>query len=147
MKTKSKVVNLTVHEVYKTVIRDHPTASNEWICHELDCLWKTHPILNSIILGHDTGRFLENSSKIEHLVEKLNSKNSGAWHRPIFYKKKRNRYSQKIDGWIFQKSVKLMPWKLKFRKKTGWVFQKSVCVTPRKTEVSEKLDEFSGICQ
>ena len=87
LKTKSKVVNLTVHEVYKTVIRDHPTASNEWICHELDCLWKTHPILNSIILGHDTGRFLENSSKIEHLVEKLNSKNSGAWHRPIFYKK------------------------------------------------------------
>ena len=29
MKTKSKVVNLTVHEVYKTVIRDHPKASNK----------------------------------------------------------------------------------------------------------------------
>ena len=29
------------------------------------------------------GRFLKNSSRIEHLVEKWNWKNSGAWHRPI----------------------------------------------------------------
>ena len=50
--------------------------------HELD-LWKTHPIVNFRILGHDTGRILENSSKIEYLVEKWDSKNSGAWHRPI----------------------------------------------------------------
>ena len=33
-------------------------------------LWKTHPIVNFIMLEHDTGRFLENSSNIEHLVEK-----------------------------------------------------------------------------
>ena len=51
---------------------------------------------------------------------------------------KLNRYSQKIYGLIFQKSVQLMPRKLKFRKNTGRVFQKSVCVTPRKTEISEK---------
>ena len=35
------------------------------------------------ILGRDIGRFLENSSKIEHLVENWYSKNSRAWHRPI----------------------------------------------------------------
>ena len=45
---------------------------------------------------------------------------------------KLNRYSQKIDGWIFQKSVQLIPQKLKFRKNTEWVFQKSACVTPGK---------------
>ena len=54
----------------------------------------------------------------------------------------------KNHGWIFQKSVQLMPRKLKFRKNTGWVFQKSVYVIPRKTEISETfLDEFSRICQ
>ena len=36
---------------------------------------------------------------------------------------KLNKYSQKIDEWIFQKSVRLISWKLKFRKNTGWVFQ------------------------
>ena len=35
------------------------------------------------IFGHDTGRFLENSPKIEHLVERWYSMNSGAWDRPI----------------------------------------------------------------
>ena len=45
--------------------------------------WKKHPNVNFIILGHYTGRFQENSSKIEHLVERWYSKNSGAWHRPI----------------------------------------------------------------
>ena len=33
--------------------------------------------------GHELDRFLENSSKIEHLVEKWYSKNSRVWHRPI----------------------------------------------------------------
>jgi len=45
--------------------------------------WKTHPIFNFRIFGHDTSRFLENSSKIKHLVKKWYSKNSGAWYRPI----------------------------------------------------------------
>ena len=92
-------------------------------------LWKTYPIIDFIILGHDTGRFL----------------GIGLAHTPIFYKKL-NRYSQKNQGWIFQKSVLLMP--RKFQKNTGWVFQKSGCVTPLKTEISGKfLDEFSRICQ
>ena len=46
-------------------------------------LWKTHPIVNFIILGHETGQFLENSSKIEHFVVKWYSKNSEAYNRPI----------------------------------------------------------------
>ena len=45
--------------------------------------WKSYPIVNFRILGHDTGRFLENSSKIEHFVEKWYPKRSGAWQRPI----------------------------------------------------------------
>ena len=45
--------------------------------------WKTHPIVNFEILEYNTGWFLENSSKIEHQVEKWNLTNPGAWHRPI----------------------------------------------------------------
>ena len=33
--------------------------------------WKIHPIVNFRISGHDTGQFLENSSKTENLVEKI----------------------------------------------------------------------------
>ena len=110
--------------------------------------------------GHELDRSLENSSNSQF-------SNYGAWHGPISGKliqiwtsfpeiglahadfvQKLNRYSPKIDGWIFQKSVQLMPRKLKFRKNTGWVFQKSVRVTPRRTRISGKfVDEFSRICQ
>ena len=67
--------------------------------------------------GYELDRFLENSSKIKHWVEKWYTKNSGAWHRPIFYKN--------WNGAI-----------LKFGKNTGRVFQKSVCVTHQKTKIS-----------
>jgi len=53
--------------------------------------WKSHPIvilriLVAWVMPHDTGRFLENSSKIEHLVEKWYWKNYGAWNRPTYGK-------------------------------------------------------------
>ena len=53
---------------------------------------------------------------------------------PIFYKKL-HRYSYKIDGWIFQKTVQLMPRKLKFRKNSGWVFRRIRSVHMSSTSV------------
>ena len=89
---------------------------------------------------HDTGRFLENSSKIEHLVEKWYSKKSGAWHRPIFYKNWIGTHKKLMDGFSrnapeIEISKKYWmsfpnrnpsvshPGKLKFLKISGWVFQ------------------------
>ena len=91
---------------------------------------------------------MENSSKIEHLVDNWYSKNSGAWHRPFdswkthpnIDKFSRNRSSSCPD--ILQK-LNRNPQKI-----DGWVFQKSVLLMPRKTKISGKfLDEFSRICQ
>ena len=62
--------------------------------------------------GHWLDRFLENLSKIEHLVDKWYWKKSGAWQRPISGKL--------VHIWIERILV---------RKNTGWVFQKSVDVT------------------
>ena len=82
----------------------------------------------------------------------------GVWARPIWkthptvnfriFGRDTERFLENSSkyGWIFQKSVQLMPQKLKFRNNTGLVFQKSVFVAPRKTEISENfLDEFSSI--
>ena len=44
-------------------------------------------------LGYELDRFLENSSKIEHLVEKRYSRNFGVWNRPIMVEFSRNRSS------------------------------------------------------
>ena len=94
--------------------------------------WKSHPIVNFRILGHDTGRFLENSSKIEHYskndIQRIPGvtqtdlwktypnmgcglKESGLKVFPIF------RY-----GRVFQKSVQLVPRKSKFRKNNRMSF-------------------------
>ena len=98
--------------------------------------------------GYELERFMENSSNSQF-------QNFGAWHGPIHEKliqnransrkiifdesrgvtqtdivQKLNKYSRKIAGWIFQKSVQLMSWQLKFRNILD-EFSRN-CVTPNR---------------
>ena len=67
-------------------------------------LWKIHPIVNFIIFGHETGRFLGNSSKIGLLVEQRYSKKSGRDTDAHRFLENSIEY-----GRVFQKLVWFMP--------------------------------------
>ena len=103
-------------------------------------LWKTHPTVDFRILGHDTGRFLENSSKIEQIFDEFR----GVTQTDIL--QKLNRYSQKLmdefsrnrsSSWVMTRQFKFRkkwmsfpdirlchtPENWNFGKISGWVFQ------------------------
>ena len=102
---------------------------NVWI--KSDGLVEINRITSTILTlmgkfpGHELDQFMENSSKIEHLVEKWYLKNSGAWHRPISGKL--------IQIWTgYQEIGPAHALEIEISKNSGYVFQKSVRVTPRK---------------
>ena len=83
---------------------------------------------------------------------------SEAWARPIYGKliqictdilQKLNSFTYEIfGGWVFQKSVLLMPQKLKILKKNGWVFTEiGLCHVPENWNLEKFMDKFSRICQ
>ena len=90
------------------------------------------------ITRHGTGQFLENSSKIEHLVEKLYSKNSEAWYRPIFYKNWIGCHKKLMDE-FFRNRSSLCPGNRNFEKYWMIFPEIRLCHTPLVLENSNSF--------
>ena len=134
--------------------------------------WKTHPIFNFRIMGHDTDRFLENSSQIKYLVEKWYSKRIPAcdtdrklcssgkliqiWtsfpviglaRAPIFYKNWIGTYKKLMDEFSRNRSSSY-PGNWNFEKILNEFSRNPSMSHPGKLKFRKKfLDEFSRICQ
>ena len=126
--------------------------------------WKTHPIVNLIIFGHDTGRpslWKTHPTKIDSVLFK-----SGVWARTISRKLIQNRtFSQKMnlefrgvtqtDFWKFHPNMDefsknrssschdILEKLNKYSQKIdGWTIQKSVQLMPENWNFEKILDEF-----